>query len=111
MIEPVRQALVISLFGLIVFYSTLLIYDTLFRPWRLIKDQLKEIDMHIETLKKGGWRAKLHSWLSMPAWRGDVERHLKYLLGLREIKRAELELFERLRTEPGKACQDETLQD
>lgn len=61
------------------------------------EEQLRDIDMHIETLKKGGKRAKLHSWLSMPAWRGDVEKHLEYLLSLRELKRAELELFEKLR--------------
>lgn len=97
MIELVREAFVISLFGLIAFYFVLLIYDTLFRPWRLVEDQLQEIEMHIDTLRKGGWRARFHSWISMPAWRGDVEKHLEYLLGLRELKRAELELFEKLR--------------
>ncbi|MBO8175179.1 MAG: hypothetical protein H0Z18_07970 [Thermococcus sp.] len=97
MIEQIQEALVILVFSLIILYFTIIMYDIFFRPWRLVEDQLKEIDMHIETLKKGGWRAKLHSWLSMPAWRGDVEKHLNYLLGLRELKRAELELFEKMK--------------
>ena len=96
-IEQVREAIAISLVGLIALYFILLFYDIIFRPWRLIEEQIIGIEKSMETLKRGGWRAKLHSWLSMPAWRGDVEKHLKYLLGLRELKRAELELFEKLR--------------
>ncbi|NJD99529.1 hypothetical protein E3E26_06995 [Thermococcus sp. LS1] len=95
--EAVRETLVLSLLGLIIFYFIILLYDTIARPWRLVEEQLMEIEMHIETLRKGGRRAKFHSWISMPAWRGDVEKHLKYLLGLRELKKAELELFEKLR--------------
>jgi len=109
MIELIRQALFTSVLALMLGYLALLLYDTLFRPWRLVEEQIIGIERNIDILKRGGWMAKLHSWLSMPAWRGDVERHLKYLLGLRELKRAELELFERLK-EPGKACQAETLQ-
>lgn len=85
------------LLAIIIVLGALLVYDALFRPWHLIEEQLREIEMHIDTLRKGGWRARFHSWISMPAWRGDVEKHLEYLLGLRELKRAELELFEKLR--------------
>jgi len=109
MIELASRALFILVVSLWVLYAVLMLYDVLFRPWRLVEEQIMTIERNIETLRRGGWRAKLYSWISMPAWRGDVERHLKYLLGLRELKRAELELFERLK-EPGKACQAETLQ-
>ena len=97
--EVIQHAVGLSLIGLIALYFILLLYDTLFRPWRLVEEQLEGIERNIETLQKGGWRAKLHSWLSMPAWRGDVEKHLEYLLGLRKLKRAELELFEKLKAE------------
>jgi len=100
-VDLIKHAIGISLICLIALYFISFLYDTIFSPWRLVEDQLKEIEMHIETLKRGGWRAKFHSWISMPAWRGDVERHLKYLLGLRELKRAELELFEKLKCERG----------
>lgn len=96
-VELINHAIGLSLVGLIALYFISFLYDTIFRPWRLVEEQLRDIEMHIKTLQKGGRRAKLHSWLSMPAWRGDVERHLKYLLGLRELKRAELELFEKLK--------------
>ncbi|NJE06640.1 hypothetical protein E3E36_10940 [Thermococcus sp. M36] len=95
--ELINHAIGLSLIGLITLYFISFLYDAIFRPWRLVEEQLMDIEMHIETLKRGGWRAKLHSWISMPAWRGDVEKHLEYLLGLRELKRAELELFEKLR--------------
>ena len=95
--DTINHALGLSLIGLITLYFISFLYDVIFRPWRLVEDQLKEIEMHIKTLQKGGWRAKLRSWLSMPAWRGDVEKHLEYLLGLRELKRAELELFEKVK--------------
>jgi len=97
MIELIRQALFTSVLVLMLGYLALLLYDTLFRPWRLVEEQIMTIERNIEALNRGGWRAKFHSWISMPAWHGDVERHLKYLLGLRELKRAELELFEKLR--------------
>ncbi|WP_048148951.1 hypothetical protein [Palaeococcus ferrophilus] len=95
--ELLNELIALVLVGLIALYFVRLFYDAVFRPWRLVEEQLREIEMHIETLKKGGKRAKLHSWLSMPAWRGDIERHLEFLLGLRELKRAELELLEKLR--------------
>ncbi len=97
MIELIRQALFISVFALMLGYLALLLYDLLIRPWRLVEEQIMTIERNIETLKMGGWRAKFHSWISMPAWRGDVEKHLRYLLGLRELKRAELELFKKLK--------------
>ncbi|WP_297536513.1 hypothetical protein [Thermococcus sp.] len=97
MIELIRQALFTSVLAIMLGYLALLLYDTLFRPWRLVEEQIMTIERNIETLKRGGWRAKLHSWLSMPVWHGDVERHLKYLLYLHEVKRAELELFEKLK--------------
>ena len=95
----VDRVIVLTLidFGLIILYFVILLYNTIFRPWRLVGEQLRDIEMHIKTLQEGGRRAKLHSWISMPAWRGDVKKHLEYLLGLRELKRAELELFEKLR--------------
>ncbi|AJC72623.1 hypothetical protein X802_00880 [Thermococcus guaymasensis DSM 11113] len=99
MIELIRWALFILVVSMWAFYAVLMLYDVLFRPWRLVEEQIITIERNIETLKRGGWRAKLHSWISMPLWHGDVGRHLKYLLGLRELKRAELELFERLKSE------------
>ena len=100
-VEVINHAIGLSLIGLIALYLVSFLYDTLFRPWRLVEEQLKEIEMHIKTLRKGGRRAKLHSWISMPVFRGDVGKHLEYLLGLRELKRAELELFEKLKAERG----------
>lgn len=97
--ELLQHVIGLSLVGLIALYFIRLFYDVIFRPWHLVEEQLRDIDMHIETLQKGGRRAKLHSWLSMPAWRGDVEKHLEYLLGLRELKWAELELLGKLRGE------------
>jgi len=93
MIELASRVLFILVVSMWVFYAVLMLYDTLFRPWRLVEEQIMTIERNIEALKMGGWRAKFHSWISMPAWRGDVEKHLRYLLGLRELKRAELELF------------------
>ena len=95
----VDRAIVLTIigFGLVALYFIILLYNIIFRPWHFVEDELRDIEMHIKTLQKGGRRAKLHSWLSMPAWRGDVEKHLEYLLGLRELKRAELELFEKVR--------------
>ena len=95
----VDRAIVLTLvgIGLVALYFIILLYNIIFRPWHFVEEELRDIEMHIKTLQKGGRWAKLHSWLSMPVFRGDVERHLKYLLGLREIKQAELELFEKVK--------------
>ena len=94
----VDRAIVLTIigFGLVALYFIILLYNIIFRPWHFVEDELRDIEMHIETLKKGGWRAKFYSWISMPVFKGDVEKHLEYLLGLRELKRAELELFEKV---------------
>ena len=60
----------------------LLLYDNLFRPWRAIERSIHELEEELKMLERGGWRAKITTWLNEPWLRGDIEKH-KVLLRMR----------------------------
>ena len=76
-------------FGLVIVGMVLLLlYDVLFRPWRLVEAGLRDIEKQLELLD--GRFARLYAFLIAPWLRGDVEKTKEFLRMMRHNKRREL---------------------
>jgi len=88
MIEEISRFLAYIAFGLAAAYLGLLVYDALFRPWRLVEAGLSDIKKQLELLD--GRFARLHAFMIAPWLRGDVEKTRKFLRMMEYNKRREL---------------------
>ncbi|WP_297069545.1 hypothetical protein [Thermococcus sp.] len=70
-----------------------ILYDILFRPWRLVEQGLKDAEKQLKLLD--GRFAKLHAFIIAPWLRGDVERTREFVSKRIELKKAELEAYRR----------------
>ena len=76
-------------FGLVIVGMVLLLlYDVLFRPWRLVEAGLRDIEKQLELLD--GRFARLYAFLIAPWLRGDVEKTKEFLRMMQHNKRREL---------------------
>jgi len=82
------EALGVVLGALLVGMVLLLIYDALFRPWRLVEAGLNDIKKQLELLD--GRFARLHAFMIAPWLRGDVEKTKEFLRMMEYNKRREL---------------------
>ncbi len=83
------------IFGLLVLGAVLtILYDMLFRPWRLVEQGLKDAEKQLKLLD--GRFVKLHALIIAPWLKGDVEKTRKFVSKRIELKKAELELFEKV---------------
>jgi len=88
MIGEVSRFLAYVVFGLAGVLFVLLIYDAVFRPWRLVEEQIHDIEKRLELLN--GRFARLHAFMIAPWLKGDVERTKEFLRKMRSNKRREL---------------------
>jgi len=76
-------------FGLVIVGMVLLLlYDVLFRPWRLVEAGLRDIEKQLELLD--GRFARLYAFLIAPWLRGDVEKTREFLRMMQHNKQREL---------------------
>lgn len=76
-------------FGLVIVGMVLLLlYDVLFRPWRLVEAGLRDIEKQLELLD--GRFARLYAFLIAPWLRGDVEKTKEFLRMMQHNKQREL---------------------
>ncbi len=87
----------IEVFGVVVIGGVLLlvVYDALFRPWKFVRAELEDIEKQLELLD--GCFARLHAFMIAPWLRGNVEKTKEFVSKRIKLKKAELELFERLK--------------
>jgi hypothetical protein len=84
------------LFGLLLLGAMLsVLYDILFRPWKLLKEGINDLERQLNLLD--GRFARLHAFLIAPWLWGDVERTRVFVSHKLKLRQAELELFEKLR--------------
>ena len=88
MIGEVSRFLAYVVFGLAGVLFVLLIYDAVFRPWRLVEEQIHDIEKRLELLN--GRFARLHAFMIAPWLKGDVERTREFLRMMKHNKRREL---------------------
>lgn len=84
----IEKALAWTFGVVIVGMVLLLLYDALFRPWRLVEAGLRDIEKQLELLD--GRFARLYAFLIAPWLRGDVEKTREFLQMMRHNKRREL---------------------
>ncbi|MCD6559596.1 MAG: hypothetical protein J7K57_06995, partial [Palaeococcus sp.] len=77
MIGEVSRFLAYVVFGLAGVLFVLLIYDAVFRHWRLVEEQIHDIEKRLELLN--GRFARLHAFMIAPWLKGDVERTKEFL--------------------------------
>ena len=76
-------------FGLVIVGMILLVlYDAMFRPWRLVEAGLRDIEKQLELLD--GRFARLYAFLIAPWLRGDVEKTKEFLRMMQHNKQREL---------------------
>ena len=73
----------------------LLLYDVMFRPWRLVEVGLKDTEKQLELLD--GRFARLHAFMIAPWLRGDVEKTKEFLRMRKSLKQRELAIYALLR--------------
>jgi len=73
----------------------LLLYDVMFRPWRLVEVGLKDTEKQLELLN--GRFARLHAFMIAPWLRGDVEKTKEFLRMRKSLKQRELAIYALLR--------------
>ena len=84
------------IFGLLLLGVMLsILYDMLFRPWKLVRESIKDLERQLKHLD--GHFAKLHAFIIAPWLKGDVEMTRAFVSQKLALRRAELELFEKLR--------------
>lgn len=84
------------IFGLLLLGAMLsILYDILFRPWKLVEQRLKDEEKQLKLLN--GRFAKLHAFIIAPWLKGDVEKTREFVSKRIKLKEAELELFEKVR--------------
>ena len=82
------------IFGLFMLGAVLtILYDILFRPWRLVEQGLKDAEKQLKLLE--GRFAKLYAFIIAPWLKGDVEKTRKFVSKRIELKKAELEAYRR----------------
>ncbi|BAD84571.1 hypothetical protein TK0382 [Thermococcus kodakarensis KOD1] len=72
-----------------------ILYDILFRPWKLVREGINDLERQLKLLD--GRFARLRSFIIAPWLWGDVERTRTFVSHKLALKRAELELFEKLK--------------
>jgi len=84
-----------AIMGLVVYLGLILLYDTFFRPWRFVEDRIRDLERQLRLLD--GRFARWHAFLIAPWLKGDVEKTRFFISRRLDLKRAELELFEKLK--------------
>ncbi|KUH33894.1 hypothetical protein APY94_03965 [Thermococcus celericrescens] len=74
-----------------------ILYDILFRPWKLIREGINDLERQLKLLN--GRFARLWAFIIAPWLWGDVERTRAFVSHKLTLKRAELELFKKIREE------------
>ena len=77
----------IGLIGMVL----LLVYDAMFRPWRLVDEGLKDIEKQLELLD--GRFARLHAFMIAPWLKGDVKKTKEFLRMMKSLKKRELIVY------------------
>lgn len=83
----------IEVFGVILVGGVLLLvaYDALFRPWKFVEVELKDIEKQLELLDRRF--ARLHAFMIAPWLRGDVRKTKEFLRMKRSLKKRELAIY------------------